>query len=209
MAQFPSSRQRRSQSLPVNPGFRFGSRRNLAFPANELQMPRDAWFPQPSHPAAVRQRTLPQWPFNRVRKANKPERSGRCPKFPRFQCSDLDVIECLHEIRSDLSRFLFGYGVGRILFTRLKDVLKRTTILGRASVSKQLDGHGWNRQQEGNQDRCEVKHGADFKPVAGGGSDSTYRKKRFMPPAFVARFFPSPFLGPLPPPLGLGSGVRH
>jgi hypothetical protein len=36
------------------------------------------------------------------------------------------------------SEFL-RYGVGRILFTSLKDVLKRAAVLGRASVSKQLN----------------------------------------------------------------------
>jgi hypothetical protein len=32
-------------------------------------------------------------------------------------------------------------------------------LLGRASVTKQLDGHGWNGQREGDRDRCEARHG--------------------------------------------------
>jgi len=32
---------------------------------------------------------------------------------------DLDVMERRHEVGGDLSRLLFGYGVGRILFTGL------------------------------------------------------------------------------------------
>ena len=31
-------------------------------------------------------------------------------------------------------------------------------ILRRASIPKQLDGHGWNRQQEGDQDCSEIGH---------------------------------------------------
>jgi hypothetical protein len=62
------------------------------------------------------------WSFNRVRKAYKPKRNRRCAKFLSLQCSDLYVVKSRHKIGSDLSRFLFGYGVGRILFTGLKDV---------------------------------------------------------------------------------------
>ncbi len=36
---------------------------------------------------------------------------------------------------NDLSRILFRYGVGRILFTSLKDVFKSPTVLGRASIT--------------------------------------------------------------------------
>jgi hypothetical protein len=64
----------------------------------------------------------------------------------------LDVVSAVRT-----SEFL-RYGVGRILFTGIKDVFKRTAVLGRASVSKQFDGHGWNRQKEGNQDGCEAGH---------------------------------------------------
>jgi hypothetical protein len=36
---------------------------------------------------------------------------------------------------SNLSRRLFRYGVGRILFTGFKDVFKSPTVLGRASIT--------------------------------------------------------------------------
>jgi hypothetical protein len=62
------------------------------------------------------------------------------------------------KIGGDLSRLLFRNGVRRILFATLKDVFQRTAVLGRASVAEQLDGHGWNRQQEGDQDRSEAGH---------------------------------------------------
>jgi hypothetical protein len=42
------------------------------------------------------------------------------------------VVKSRHKIGSDLSRFLFGYGVGRILFTGLEDVLQSAAVLGRA-----------------------------------------------------------------------------
>jgi hypothetical protein len=45
------------------------------------------------------------------------------------------VIEGRHEVGSDLSRFLFGYGIGRILFASLKDVFQRAAVLGRASIT--------------------------------------------------------------------------
>jgi hypothetical protein len=79
-------------------------------------------------------------------------------EIPAFQCSDLDVIKSRHEIGGDLSRFLFCRGVGRILFTALKDVFQRAAILGRASVSEQFNGERWGRQQEGDQDCGEVAH---------------------------------------------------
>jgi hypothetical protein len=60
------------------------------------------------------------------------------------------VIKGRHEVGGDLSRFLFRYGIGRILFTGFKHVLKRSTIFRRASIAKQLDRHGWNGQQERN-----------------------------------------------------------
>jgi len=39
---------------------------------------------------------------------------------PAFQCADLDVVESRHEVCGDLSRFLFRYGIGGILFTLLR-----------------------------------------------------------------------------------------
>jgi hypothetical protein len=56
--------------------------------------------------------------------------------------------------------FLFGDRIGRILFTGLKDVFQRATVLGRALVTKQLDGYGQNQQQEGDHDCSDVGHGA-------------------------------------------------
>jgi hypothetical protein len=79
--------------------------------------------------------------------------SSEIPAFPVLR---LYVIECRHEIRCDLSRFFFRHGVGRILFTSLKDVFQRTAVLGRASITKQLDGNGWNGQQKSDQDCSEV-----------------------------------------------------
>ncbi len=75
---------------------------------------------------------LSQWSFNRVRKANEPVWNRLCPELLGFQCADLYVVKGRHKVCGDLSSFLFGYGVGRILFTRLKDVLKRAAVLGRA-----------------------------------------------------------------------------
>jgi hypothetical protein len=57
--------------------------------------------------------------------------TGVVRKILRFQCADLYVVKGRHEVGSDFCRFLFRYGVGGILFTGLKDVLKRTAILGR------------------------------------------------------------------------------
>src|ERR1700730_7792481 len=62
-------------------------------------------------------------------------------------------------VRRSARGLLFGYGIGGILFTGVKDVLHCAAVLGSASVSKQLDGHGWNCQQEGDQDCSEVAHG--------------------------------------------------
>jgi hypothetical protein len=53
------------------------------------------------------------------------------------------VIKGRNEIRCDLSRFFFRHGVGRILFTGFKDVFKCPTVLGRASVLKQLNRERW------------------------------------------------------------------
>jgi hypothetical protein len=63
------------------------------------------------------------WSFNRVRKANKPERNRRCPKLLRFECADLDVIKSRHKIGSDLCDFLSGHGLCDLL---LIDLEKRT-----------------------------------------------------------------------------------
>jgi len=78
---------------------------------------------------------LSQRSLDRVRKANKPIRERSCPKFLRFQCSNLYVIKGGHKVGSNLCGFLFGYGIRRILFTGLKDVFQRAAVLGRASVS--------------------------------------------------------------------------
>jgi hypothetical protein len=51
-----------------------------------------------------------------------------CPKFLRFQCSDLYVIKGGHKVGSNLCGLLFGYGIGRILFTGLKDVFQSAAI---------------------------------------------------------------------------------
>jgi hypothetical protein len=103
-------------------------------------------------------------PFDRVRKADEPKWDRTFPELLRFEPADLYVIKGRHKIGGDLSRFLFRYGVGRILFTGFNHVLKCTTILRRTSVPKQLDGHGWNRQQEDDQDRSEAGHGAVVSP---------------------------------------------
>jgi hypothetical protein len=71
-----------------------------------------------------------------------------------FLCSARSVIK----VGDDLCHCLFGYGVGEFCSTTFKNVFKRAAVLGRASVSKQLDGHGRNRQQEGGQDCGEAKH---------------------------------------------------
>jgi len=85
---------------------------------------------------AVRQQndheSLAQWSFHRVREANKPERDRRCSKLLRFESTDLDMVKCCHEVGSDLSRLLFGDGVGGILFPGFEDVLQCPTVLGRA-----------------------------------------------------------------------------
>jgi hypothetical protein len=58
------------------------------------------------------------------------------------------VIKSGHEIGGDLSRLPFRNGVGRILITGVKDVFQRAAVLCRASVAKQLKGHGWSRHQD-------------------------------------------------------------
>jgi hypothetical protein len=81
---------------------------------------------------------LPQRPFNHVRKADEPERDRLRPKFLTLQRADLYVIEGRRKICGDLCRFLFGYGIGRILSTGFKHVLKCTALFGRASVPSQM-----------------------------------------------------------------------
>jgi hypothetical protein len=76
-------------------------------------------------------------------KAYEPERNRRCPKFLSLQRADLHVVKGRHEVGGDLSRFFFGHGIGRILFTTLKDVSSVPPIIGRASVSKQLNRERW------------------------------------------------------------------
>jgi hypothetical protein len=63
---------------------------------------------------------LPQRPLDRVRKADEPERYRLRPKFLSLQRADLYVIEYRHKVCGDFCHFLFGYGIGRILFTTLK-----------------------------------------------------------------------------------------
>ena len=53
--------------------------------------------------------------FNRVRKTNKPAWNWMCAKLLGLKCA----IEDRNKIGGDLSRLLFRYGVGRILFTSL------------------------------------------------------------------------------------------
>jgi hypothetical protein len=71
---------------------------------------------------------LSQWPLDRVRKAYQPKWDRLRPKFLSLQCADLYAAKGRHEIGSDFSRFLFRYGVGRILITSLKDVFERNWV---------------------------------------------------------------------------------
>jgi hypothetical protein len=82
---------------------------------------------------------LPERTLDRVGEADQPKWNGHCPKFLRFQCSNLYVIKGGHKVGSNLCGFLFGYGIGRILFTGLKDVFQSAAIFRCASVSKQFD----------------------------------------------------------------------
>jgi hypothetical protein len=50
------------------------------------------------------------------------------------------VVKGRHEVCGDLCHFLFRYGVGRILFTSLKDVFQRAAVLGCTSITKHLAG---------------------------------------------------------------------
>jgi hypothetical protein len=72
--------------------------------------------------------------------------------------ANLDVVKGRHEVGGNLCRLLFGYGVGRILFTGPKDVFQRTTVLAPTLVAEKLAGHCWNRQQKGDQDCSEIMH---------------------------------------------------
>jgi hypothetical protein len=42
----------------------------------------------------------------------------------RHKCGGLDVVKGRHKISGNLCRFLVGYGVGRMLFTSLKEVFQ-------------------------------------------------------------------------------------
>jgi hypothetical protein len=103
------------------------------------------------HNGSIRQQNdkehLPQRPLDRVREANEPKRDRRRAKFLSLKSADLYVIKSRHKVCGDLCHFLFGYGIGGILFTTVKDVLQRAAVLGRASVAKQLDGERWSRKQ--------------------------------------------------------------
>jgi hypothetical protein len=92
---------------------------------------------------------LPERTLDRVGEANQPKWSGHCPKFLRFQCSNLYVIKGGHKVGSNLCGFLFGYGIRRILVTGLKDVFQSAAIFRRASVSKQFGRQRRKGQQEG------------------------------------------------------------
>jgi hypothetical protein len=55
---------------------------------------------------------LASWSFNRlIRKGDQPEWDRRRAKLLRLRCADLDVVECRHEVSSDLSRLLLGDSV--------------------------------------------------------------------------------------------------
>jgi hypothetical protein len=71
--------------------------------------------------------------------ASEKQTNRLCPKLLRFECADLYVVKSRHKVGGDFGRLLFGYSVGGILFSNLKSVFKRPTILSRASVSKQLN----------------------------------------------------------------------
>src|SRR5271169_414612 len=51
----------------------------------------------------------------------EPEWDRRCPELLRFECADLYVVKCRHEVGGDLCRLLFRYGVRKILFISVKD----------------------------------------------------------------------------------------
>jgi hypothetical protein len=55
---------------------------------------------------------LPECTLDSVGEANQPKRNGHCPKFLRFQRSNLYVIKGGHKVGSNLCGFLFGYGIG-------------------------------------------------------------------------------------------------
>ena len=82
-------------------------------------------------------------------KQNSQNGTGICPRFLRFQCSDLYVIEGGHKVGSNLCGFLFGYGHRENLFTGLKDVFQSAAIFRCASVSKQFDRQRRKEQQDG------------------------------------------------------------
>jgi hypothetical protein len=92
---------------------------------------------------------LPQRPFDRVRKADQPEWDRTCPKFLSLRCADLYVVKCRHKVGGDLCHFLFGYALWDILLIAFENVFQRAAVLGRASVSEQLNGERWGCQHDG------------------------------------------------------------
>ena len=61
------------------------------------------------------------------------------PELLRFQRADLYLVKGRHKACGDLCRFLFSDGVGGILLSGFEKVFQRTAVLGRASVSEQLN----------------------------------------------------------------------
>jgi hypothetical protein len=54
--------------------------------------------------------------------------------------------------------FSFVTALGESCSPAPKDVFRRAAVLGRASISKQLDGHCWTGQKKGDQECSEVGH---------------------------------------------------
>ena len=77
---------------------------------------------------------LPQLPFDRVRKADEPERYRLRPKFLSLQRADLYVVKGRHAVGSDLSRFLFGYSRWENSVHRPQ---KRTALIIRRHTQRQ------------------------------------------------------------------------
>jgi hypothetical protein len=83
-------------------------------------------------------------------KPNQPKRNGALSEIPAFPVlSNLYVIKGGHKVGSNLCSFLFGYCIGRILLTGLKDVFQSAAIFRCASVSKQFDRQRRKEQQDG------------------------------------------------------------
>jgi hypothetical protein len=94
----------------------------------------------------------------RLRETHQPERRLLRAKLLRFQCAELDTVKGRHELCRDLSRLSLWSPYSGPFQRSQKRVLQRTAVLGRTSVSKQLDGHGRNHQQECDQDCREGGH---------------------------------------------------